>query len=105
MIHKDLNNRRVMKARKIKRKENILKNVFLDDAPIIRGKLDKGKVHCSCGMCSTKSTKMNGRTCRTISYNSNSWYKASERRKMDACDVQLTVDSDFAEESEELACY
>ncbi|MBQ7783892.1 MAG: hypothetical protein IJ368_07970 [Oscillospiraceae bacterium] len=91
MIHKNLNNRRMVKARKIKRKEYILKNVFHDNTPIVRGKLDKGKVHCSCGMCSTKSTKMNGRTCRSYSYNSDKWYKTSERRKMNACDVQLII--------------
>ena len=43
----------------IRRKRNILKYVYRDDyASSIQGNyLNKGKVHCSCPMCATKTNR------------------------------------------------
>ena len=53
MIHKNRKYRRRQRELHIKRKENIIRShQFADDAWMpVRGKLSKGKVHCSCKLC------------------------------------------------------
>lgn len=66
---------------KIHRKANIVKNVFEDEIwfdATFRGKehkLSKGKVHCSCPMCSAK-TRRNG-------------YKISDLKKLESLQNSL----------------
>lgn len=53
MIHKNRKYRRRQRELHIKRKENIIRShQFADDTWMpVRGKLSKGKVHCSCKIC------------------------------------------------------
>ena len=93
MIHKNRCNRRYVRLKQMKRKYKILHHSDLHNEDFVKGKttgkLDKGKIHCSCNLCGWKSTKL--RNCRDkgfTSYNSYSWYSASDRRKFDSmsCD-------------------
>ena len=47
-----------------------------------RGKLDKGKIHCSCGMCSAKTRNKGKRRNKYSIYSSNINYKPSDLRKL-----------------------
>lgn len=55
MIHKNRCNRRYVRNKFIKHKEEILKFKDVLNCHDISGKLSKGKVHCSCGLCNNKS--------------------------------------------------
>lgn len=55
MIHKNRCNRRYVRNKSIKHKEKILKFKDILNGHDISGKLSKGKVHCSCGLCNNKS--------------------------------------------------
>lgn len=59
-IDRNIEHRRNQRERSIKRKEKVIKTSFgteLEDyrnshnKGYVRGKLDKGKIHCSCRMC------------------------------------------------------
>ena len=89
MIHRHRGNRRVLRMMAIYHKKNILDNKFCY-MPSELGVLDKGKVHCSCNLCAVKSTKMrSSETGNTIHYNSEKWYKTSDRRKFDKLNYSL----------------
>lgn len=80
-------NRRYIRKKQMKRKYRILNSKHLDYPTLIIGTLAKGKIHCSCSLCSCKSTKL--RNCGDkgfTSYNSQKWYSARDRRRFDAMD-------------------
>lgn len=54
MIHKNENYRRMQRRSHIRHKEAILRHVYRDEENRLpaRGSLNKGKVHCSCWLCS-----------------------------------------------------
>lgn len=89
MFHKCISFRRRMRIKHINHKEYIRGHIqgvptkFLAD-PVAHGKLNKGKVHCSCPLCAAKSTSWNGKTT-----NSLIGYKASDRRKFDTIQSKL----------------
>lgn len=58
MIHKNRCNRRYVRNKSIKYKEEILKFKDILSNHNISGKLSKGNVHCSCGLCNNKSFKI-----------------------------------------------
>lgn len=63
MIHKNRCNRRHIREKNIKRKANILNfkeclSWIGNKDNYIFGKLSKGKIHCSCGLCNNKSFKI-----------------------------------------------
>ena len=62
MIHKNRGNRRWQDERKAKRKQRICRDVMNGDVFEHFGMYRKGKIHCSCPMC---SAKMNGRLNRS----------------------------------------
>ena len=77
MYHKNKRFRRHQRNKRIKRKLHIVESCFICDSywgPA--GKLDKGKIHCSCPLCQNKSTKIAGQTT-----NSRNNYSASDLRK------------------------
>ena len=52
-----------------------------------RGKLNKGKIHCSCGMCSTKTRNKTRRyVCRNYAPSIN--YKPCDLRKIQKMDLE-----------------
>lgn len=63
VIHKNRCNRRYVREKSIKHKEEILKfkdilNFVGNNGHNVLGKLSKGKVHCSCGLCNNKSFRI-----------------------------------------------
>lgn len=89
MIHKNRCNRRYLRRKKIKRRLKILHEIDLWHDNIKIGKLSKGKIHCSCNLCSCKSTKL--RRCQDKgfeSYNCKDWYPARDKREFERIDYQ-----------------
>jgi hypothetical protein len=89
MIHKLRSSRRFVRARHISRKRRIEKEVLayspeeLDKQP--KGVLSKGKIHCSCDLCTCKSTIDTG-----VKTNSKRNYTAADTRRMNSTDYSLT---------------
>ena len=82
MIHKTIPARRHERRVHIARKRNIERHImrlsesYLASEP--SGYLNKNKIHCSCPLCSAKSTKNKG-----VNTNSKNSYKVSDRRKFE----------------------
>ena len=55
MIHKNMANRRRQDKLKAKRKQKIAKEIYGFDYYPHLGQYDKGKIHCSCPMCQSKT--------------------------------------------------
>lgn len=73
---KGLSYKRRMDKRHQKRKLRI-SNRFVSTPNVhYRGKLVKGKIHCSCPLCANKSTKCVGKSTNSLRY-----YSASDKRK------------------------
>ena len=68
------------RADKIHQKRKLrISNRFVSNPNIrYRGKLVKGKVHCSCPLCANKSTKCVGKSTNSLRY-----YSASDKRKFE----------------------
>lgn len=47
--------KRAMRRKHINRRKKIAQKIYGNNFEIIDGKYDKGKVHCSCPMCSRKT--------------------------------------------------
>lgn len=97
MIHKNRQNRRYRRRSAIKRKLGILRCHFdtsewLTDS--LKGQLAKGKVHCSCSLCSSKSTSLNSSHGNRKSSNKRRLYKAGDRRKFESMNYRLKEDKD-----------
>lgn len=73
---KGLSYKRRMDKRHQKRKLLISKRFISNPDICYRGKLVKGKVHCSCPLCATKSTKCIGKSTNSLRY-----YSVSDKRK------------------------
>lgn len=72
-MSRDMSYRRRMRNKHIERKKKIITHSMYDTGDLLEnerfiGKLDKGKVHCSCPLCREKTREIG--------------YKASERRKI-----------------------
>lgn len=70
MYHKNRLYRRQQRKLAILRKSNIARFAHLESSsladPRHRGALSKGKIHCSCPLCSCKSTRRFGHTCNSL---------------------------------------
>ena len=100
MIHKNRGNRRKQNARKALRKARIIKEQNNYWSYISLHQLSKGKIHCSCPMCSAKTnnsyTKSKGpidknRSCRFSCTNyryGKKYWKPSDRKKIDSINSQ-----------------
>lgn len=101
MIHKNRNNRRWRNHQKAKRKWNLNQSVNGDSESWLKGQMhryDKGKIHCSCAICSAKTNASinkskgpisNSRrgSCRLAVTNNRygrKHYKPSDMRKIDS---------------------
>lgn len=88
MIHKDMRYRRFQRRNAIARKSKISRLVY--GSPMgtgyteCIGKLDKGKVHCSCAMCSAKTKRNFGKRDRSW----KSW-KISDIKKMQSLEDKV----------------
>lgn len=64
---------RYQKEKHIKRKKDIVKYVYLEDPELNnaykQSRLHKGKIHCSCSMCQSKTKKLG--------------WKATDKRNLD----------------------
>lgn len=99
MIHKNRGNRRRTGDIKAKRKQHIYQEIYGVEGPAF-GYFRKGKIHCSCAMCSAKTndsinkskgpvdgslrSSSGGRmTVTHMRYGKKNW-KISDKRKIDA---------------------
>ncbi len=93
MIHKDRNARRFFRARAINRKSKILYDLNSYHDNIVRGALSKNKIHCSCAMCSCKSSKFKSakRSKGFVSYNpkNHNWYPTNDKRRLEKANSSL----------------
>lgn len=93
MIHKNRSTRRFFRRKAINRKSKILHehNSYHDN--IIRGTLSKNKIHCSCAMCSCKSSKFKNakRSKGFVTYNpkNHNWYPTSDKRRLEKANSSL----------------
>ncbi len=76
-MSKGLGYKRTMRRKHIRRKSRIVRETWYSGTECLedekfRGKLDKGKVHCSCWMCSSKTNR--------------DGYKPRDKRQMDSLD-------------------
>lgn len=85
MYHKSMVYRRFQRRNQARRKQKIALSVFPDttggdfwNKPSILGKLNKGKIHCSCCLCAAKT----GRYFHKSSNRKSNWC-AADRRKLD----------------------
>lgn len=86
MYHKRRSYRRSTRVKAIKRRSRIASEVLDWQIPseVTKGKLAKGKVHCSCPICSCKSTRFYGRT-----NNSVVGYPKQERARITAMKSEI----------------
>lgn len=94
MYHKYIEYRRHQRERVIRHREGIIQSTFTFPATAVRcrGKLSKGKVHCSCPLCAAKSKRDRGVKNRSVRN-----YKISDQRKFARIEAQL-ADIDEMEE-------
>lgn len=78
---KGLSYKRRMDKRHQKRKLRISNRFISTPSVRYRGKLVKGKVHCSCPLCANKSTKYIGKSTNSLHY-----YPVSDKRKFEKLD-------------------
>lgn len=102
MYHKNRGNRRYQTYLKSKRKENIVHNLNNYWHYKHFGQYRKGKIHCSCAMCSAKTNtninKSNGPVCNIITYTNRlsvtnhrkgkKNYKISDIKKLEKLDYE-----------------
>lgn len=85
--------RRHFDNRAIERKKKILDNLYVIHVPAVPlGKLNKGKVHCSCGICSQKSSKIQTKT-NSISCNSKALLSYRDLKNLERTNEEMS-DSD-----------
>ena len=104
MIHKNRGNRRWRDNQKAERKQTISKRIHHDGWYAHFGQYRKGKIHCSCPLCSAKTNTKINRSCgpvyegdRCVSripgtnhrYGKKN-YKFSELRKLDGMFDQVS---------------
>ena len=102
MIHKDIRYRRKMRAKAINRKVKTGKATGWFSpgtiSPVVRGKCAKGKIFCSCPLCSASVSKYMG-----VHYKTVKNYGVSDRRKFLSLEESLeefkTMGIIFEEES------
>lgn len=106
MIHKSRNNRRWRNHQKAKRKWRLNQSICGDSDDWLKGQIhryDKGKIHCSCVMCSAKTNasinKSKGPVCGTRNFSrlaltnkryGKKHYKPSDIRKVDSMNYKET---------------
>lgn len=85
---RDRNYRREQREKHIKKRKDIVKNVYF--LPILKcdGKYNKNKVHCSCGMCMAKTNNKTKRHIKGGNYAPNRNWKPSDKRKLDKMDYE-----------------
>lgn len=68
MYHKHRDYHRCARVKAIKRRSRIASEVLDWQTPneVTKGNLAKGKVHCSCPICSCKATRLCGRTNNSV---------------------------------------
>lgn len=102
MIHRHRGNRRKTNCRKALRKATIIKNLHNYWSYNSLHELSKGKIHCSCAICTTKTNNSKNKSrgpvdesrhfCRLACTNSRygrKYWKPSDRKKIDSMDNQI----------------
>lgn len=87
-MNRDRSYYRKMRKRAIKRKKNII-TFYNCWQTKFDGELSKGKVHCSCGACTSKTRNKGNRRKIHGNYSPNINFKHSDLLKIESMDSQL----------------
>jgi hypothetical protein len=85
---------REMREKHIQRKKRIAEKLYGHGFYKCDGKYDKGKVHCSCPMCSEKTNNKGKNRLKHGNYYPSKNWKHSDQQKIDGMDFQ---ENDIAE--------
>ena len=80
---------RAMRRKHIKRKKQIAEKLYGHGYYKCDGKYDKGKVHCSCPMCSRKTNNKGKNRLKHGNYYPSKDWKHSDQLKIESMDDQL----------------
>ena len=86
--------RRKAAKKHIHKRENIIKNVYRDKnwyeaVKLQSHRLSKGKVHCSCPMCSRKTKKKKKKRLKHGNYYPSKDWKHSDAQKIESAEQEL----------------
>lgn len=79
---------REMREKHIQRKKRIAERIYGWGYYQCDGKYDKGKVHCSCPMCSKKTNNKGKNRLKHGNYYPSKNWKHSDQQKIDGMDYQ-----------------
>ena len=77
-----------MRKKHIKRKKKIAEKLYGSGYYKCDGKYDKGKVHCSCPMCSRKTNNKGKNRLKHGNYYPSKDWKHSDQQKIDSMDYK-----------------
>ena len=80
--------KRAMRRKHINRRKKIAQKLYGNGFEITDGKYDKGKVHCSCPMCSRKTNNKGKNRLKYGNYYPLKDWKHSDQQKLDDMDYQ-----------------
>ena len=83
------------RAKHIKRRKSLVEQLCYHQAPTFDGMLSKGKIHCSCPLCTTKSKNKGKRRYMKKNYAPNYNWKHSDKIKIDKMNQDLKDFIDF----------
>lgn len=83
------------RAKHIKRRKSLVEQLCYHWAPAFDGMLSKGKIHCSCPLCTTKSKNKGKRRYMKKNYAPNYNWKHSDKIKIDKMNQDLKDFIDF----------
>ena len=81
---------REMREKHIKRKKKIAEKLYGNNYYNIEGKYDKGKIHCSCPMCSRKTNNRGKNRLKHGNYYPSKDWKHSDLQKIESMESQLS---------------
>lgn len=80
---------RAMREKHISRKKKIAEKVYGHGYYRVDGKYDKGKVHCSCPMCSAKTNNKGKNRLKKGNYYPSKNWKHSDQIKIERMESQM----------------
>ena len=81
--------KRAMRRKHINRRKKIAQKLYGEDYEITDGKYDKGKVHCSCPMCSRKTNNKGRKRLKHGNYYPSKDWKHSDAQKIESAKQEL----------------
>ena len=93
--------KRAMRRKYISHRKRIARKLYGKYFEIIDGEYDKGKVHCSCPMCSRKTNNKGKNRLKHGNYYPSKDWKHSDKQKLDSMDAAIAdYESEIADLSD-----